>query len=91
MSEDPTRREPTQPESTTPSGDRGTTDRPLRVAYVMSRFPKITETFVLREILAVRRPGLEVELFPLILEKGVVERRVESHGGNDRRCGLLVV
>jgi colanic acid/amylovoran biosynthesis glycosyltransferase len=40
------------------------------VAYVMSRFPKLTETFVLDELGAVHRAGLRVELFPLIRERG---------------------
>lgn len=37
-----------------------------RVAYMMSRFPKITETFVLFEMLAVEREGVEVEVYPLL-------------------------
>jgi colanic acid/amylovoran biosynthesis glycosyltransferase len=46
-------------------------DRPrrLKVAYVMSRFPKLSETFVLGEILAVAEKGVEVELFPLLRER----------------------
>jgi colanic acid/amylovoran biosynthesis glycosyltransferase len=42
--------------------------RPLvgtKVAYLMSRFPKLTETFVLYEILAVEREGIEVQIYPL--------------------------
>ncbi len=35
------------------------------VAYVMSRFPKLTETFVLDEILEMERQGTPVEIFPL--------------------------
>jgi colanic acid/amylovoran biosynthesis glycosyltransferase len=38
----------------------------LKVAYVMSRFPKLSETFVLGEILAVEGQGVEVELYPLL-------------------------
>ncbi|MEO8493621.1 MAG: glycosyltransferase family 4 protein [Planctomycetota bacterium] len=41
----------------------------LRVAYLVSRFPKLTETFVLYEILAMRDQGIEVELFPLRRER----------------------
>jgi colanic acid/amylovoran biosynthesis glycosyltransferase len=40
----------------------------VRVAYVMSRFPKLTETFILYEILALERQGIEVELYPLLRE-----------------------
>lgn len=36
------------------------------VAYTMSRFPKVTETFVLYEILEVEQAGLRVELYPLL-------------------------
>ena len=38
---------------------------PVRVAYLISRFPKITETFILYEMLAVAEQGVEVELYPL--------------------------
>jgi glycosyltransferase involved in cell wall biosynthesis/peptidoglycan/xylan/chitin deacetylase (PgdA/CDA1 family) len=36
-----------------------------RVAYVMSRFPKLSETFVLAEMLAVARRGVRVDVHPL--------------------------
>jgi colanic acid/amylovoran biosynthesis glycosyltransferase len=41
---------------------------PKTVAYLMSRFPKISETFILYEILELERLGLRVEVFPLIRE-----------------------
>ena len=44
----------------------------VRVAYIMSRFPKITETFVLYEILALEAHGVPVEVFPLLRERGDV-------------------
>lgn len=44
----------------------------LKVAYVMSRFPKLTETFVLSEILAVEEHGVEVLLYPLLREREAV-------------------
>jgi glycosyltransferase involved in cell wall biosynthesis len=34
----------------------------------MSRFPKITETFILFEILELQRRGVEIEIFPLVRE-----------------------
>ena len=40
------------------------------VAYIMSRFPKLTETFILDELVALDRLGLRVELFPLLRERG---------------------
>jgi colanic acid/amylovoran biosynthesis glycosyltransferase len=39
---------------------------PSRVAYVMSRFPKLTETFVLYELLALRASGIDVDIHPLL-------------------------
>jgi glycosyltransferase involved in cell wall biosynthesis len=51
------------------------TDRqtpPLRLAYLMSRFPKATETFILYEILELERLGHHVEVFPLRLEHEAV-------------------
>lgn len=38
----------------------------LKVAYMMSRFPKITETFILFEIVAMRRAGVSVAVYPLL-------------------------
>ncbi len=50
------------------TGDNG----PARVAYVMSRFPKLTETFILFEMLAVERQGVDVEVYPLLRERTAV-------------------
>jgi glycosyltransferase involved in cell wall biosynthesis/peptidoglycan/xylan/chitin deacetylase (PgdA/CDA1 family) len=36
-----------------------------RVAYISSRFPKLSETFVLAEVLAVARRGVQVDVHPL--------------------------
>jgi glycosyltransferase involved in cell wall biosynthesis len=44
----------------------------LRVAYVMSRVPKLTETFILREILAMEALGHQVDVYPLIRERGAL-------------------
>ena len=41
---------------------------PLKVAYIMSRFPKLTETFILYEILAMEALGARVEVYPLLRE-----------------------
>ena len=38
------------------------------VAYIVSRFPKLTETFVLYELLALEELGVHVELYPLLRE-----------------------
>ncbi|MCP4141138.1 MAG: colanic acid biosynthesis glycosyltransferase WcaL [Chloroflexi bacterium] len=43
-----------------------------KVAYILSRFPKISETFILREMIALQNKGFDIELYPLILEKQAV-------------------
>ena len=43
-----------------------------KVAYLMAQFPKLTETFVLYEILAVERHGIDVEIYPLRRGKDTV-------------------
>ena len=58
-----------QPQATAPVASAAA---PARVAYVMSRFPKLTETFVLGEILAVERRGVPVDLYPLLRERAPV-------------------
>lgn len=40
-----------------------------RIAYIVSRFPKLSETFILREMIALEKSGWEVCLYPIILEK----------------------
>jgi colanic acid/amylovoran biosynthesis glycosyltransferase len=50
-------------------GSRPEQQRRLKVAYVMSRFPKLTETFVLYEMLAVEEQGVDVALYPLLRER----------------------
>ncbi len=41
----------------------------LKVAYLVSRFPKLTETFVLYEMLALEEENIEVDLYPLQRER----------------------
>jgi glycosyltransferase involved in cell wall biosynthesis len=41
---------------------------PMKIAYMMSRFPKISETFILYEILEQERLGNSVEVYPLLRE-----------------------
>lgn len=45
---------------------------PVKVAYVMSRFPKLTETFVLGEMQAVEELGVDVVLYPLLRQREAV-------------------
>jgi glycosyltransferase involved in cell wall biosynthesis len=41
----------------------------MKIAYMMSRFPKISETFILYEILEQERLGNAVEVYPLLRER----------------------
>jgi glycosyltransferase involved in cell wall biosynthesis len=51
-------------------GGAAMAERPLTVGYVMSRFPKLTETFILAELEAMDRAGVRVELHPLLRQRG---------------------
>ncbi len=44
----------------------------VRLAYVMSRFPHLPETFILREMIELRRRGWDIVVYPLILQKQTV-------------------
>jgi len=43
-----------------------------KIAYVVSHFPKLTETFILDEMIAIEQNGISVELFPLIRDRSKV-------------------
>jgi len=45
---------------------RSATASSRAVAYIMSRFPLLTETFILREMLEMERQGASLEVFPLL-------------------------
>jgi hypothetical protein len=62
-----------------PAAD-GTAPRTLRrpIAVIVSRFPLVTETFILRELEELERQGQPVVLVPLVRERGgVVHRQAE--------------
>jgi len=43
-----------------------------RIAYIMSRFPGLSETFILREMCELERLGWNLELYPLIFQQETV-------------------
>ena len=50
-----------------------------RIAYVVSRFPKVTETFIVREIHAAIDAGVDVDVYSLLYEEqGVVQSEADS-------------
>ena len=51
--------------------DQGDRQR-FKVAYIMSRFPKLTETFILYEMLAMQQQNMQVEVYPLLRERDEV-------------------
>lgn len=61
-----------QPERHKPLGNCLANQPSLKVAYIMSRFPKLTETFILYEMLAIQKAGVQIEVFPLLKEKTTV-------------------
>ena len=50
------------PEATT----RGTGSEPFRVAYILKMFPRLSETFILNELLEMERQGAEASVFSLM-------------------------
>ena len=64
-----TRAPPQNANSTTLPDSRENTPSIGKIAYIMSRFPKLTETFILYEILEAQRHGVHIEIFPLLREQ----------------------
>jgi glycosyltransferase involved in cell wall biosynthesis len=63
-----------------------------KLAYIVSRFPKISETFILYEIVELRNLGFEVDIFPLIREKEAVQHpEVEALAGRTHYQAILSV
>jgi colanic acid/amylovoran biosynthesis glycosyltransferase len=59
--------------ATSPAADSEAVAEPkAAVAYVMSRFPKVSETFILNEMLAIEQEGVEVRLHPLLRERASI-------------------
>ena len=50
----------------------------MKIAYIMSRFPLLSETFILREMIEAERQGLDIALYPLICQQQeIVHAEVE--------------
>jgi glycosyltransferase involved in cell wall biosynthesis len=41
-------------------------NKPFKLAYYLSRFPRLSETFILREMCALREKGIDVEIFSIM-------------------------
>lgn len=42
---------------------------PGKIAYIVSRFPHLPETFILREMISLEQLGWQIELYPLIIQR----------------------
>ena len=62
----------------------------MRVGYVMSRFPKLSETFILREMLQLERSGIEIDVFALVEEKHQLVHDEVSQLQADRHFPSLI-
>lgn len=62
----------------------------LKVAYVLHRFPHLTETFIMREMYWLREEGVEVNIFSLLPSKHViVHEQAKELLPNTRYSALL--
>ena len=53
--------------------------RQLRVAYILHRFPYLTETFIMREVYWLRQQGVDVEIYSLLSpQHAVVHEQAEE-------------
>ena len=43
-----------------------------KIAYIMSRFPHLPETFILREMIAIEKLGWHIALYPLIFQRQAI-------------------
>jgi colanic acid/amylovoran biosynthesis glycosyltransferase len=61
-----------------------------RVAYVVSRFPGLSETFILREMCEMERSGWSLELYPLVyMNESVIHDEARSWMDRARRPSLF--
>lgn len=44
----------------------------MKIAYIMSRFPHLPETFILREMSEMERQGWDIALYPLIKQEQAI-------------------
>jgi glycosyltransferase involved in cell wall biosynthesis len=62
---------------------------PPKIAYIMSRFPNLSETFILREMTELRQQGWTISVYPLIFQnQPVAHTEVQSWLGQVRKVPL---
>lgn len=61
-----------------------------RLAYIMSRFPHLPETFILREMVELQRTGWDVAVYPLVVQQqAVVHAEAAGMMARTRRVALF--
>ncbi len=71
------------------SGDAVKRHRPA-LAYVVSRFPHLTETFILRELVELSRRGWRVSLYPILIQRQpLVQEQADAWLAAARDLSLL--
>jgi glycosyltransferase involved in cell wall biosynthesis len=61
-----------------------------KIAYIMSRFPKLSETFILREMIELEGFGWEIALYPLIVhDQAVIHAEAQSWMKRVKRSGWI--
>ena len=64
----------------------------MKVAYITSRFPKLTETFVLYEVVAQNRQGVATRIYPLLATRQkVVHPEVQTIADRIRHTPFLSI
>ena len=58
----------------------------MKIAYIMSRFPLLSETFILREMDEVEAQGSQIALYPLICQDQDVVHEEAKKWISRRNC-----
>jgi glycosyltransferase involved in cell wall biosynthesis len=63
---------------------------PGKIVYIMSRFPHLPETFILREMIAIEKLGWQIVLYPLIFQRqAVIHQEAQSWIGRVNKVPWL--
>lgn len=61
-----------------------------KIAYIMSRFPKLSETFILREMSELERQGERVALYPLLVQQeAIIHAEAKAWIGRMQKLPLI--
>ena len=63
----------------------------FKAAYIVSRFPHLPETFIMREMNELAAQGCSVELFPLVLQEQALVHRMLHIGWKSCMKSVLIL